>query len=342
MAYHDRSPCDNRKEKPANAWECFPSPRGSQIRLPPTTRRRHFERLSAPGRILVYFAGVLIAGALLAPWLFWGGRWIAEQGVLPFLSEVEFQKFFNRAALVAAVGLLWPLAKTLQIGSWRDLGLEKDRRWRQRFFAGFAIAAVVVAVMAAGYVAFGIYEWKKVLPWDKLARIAVSAIAVGLLEEALFRGALLGVFRRSMRDFPALLWITVLFAALHFLKPDESIVVEQVKWWSGFALLPHLFHQFAEPMTLLAGFTTIFILGWVLGYATIRTRSLWMAIGLHAGVVFVKMGFSKFTKREAEYLPWIGRELQIGLVPLLALALMGVLVWVWLNHVDRPHSTPRG
>jgi membrane protease YdiL (CAAX protease family) len=90
---------------------------------------------------------------------------------------------------------------------------------------------------------------------------------------------------------------------------------------------------------LLAGFTTIFALGWVLGYATLRTRSLWMAIGLHAGVVFVKMTFSKFTKRELEYPPWIGSELQIGLVPLAVLALCGVSVWLWLNYADHRNRT---
>jgi len=70
----------------------------------------------------------------------------------------------------------------------------------------------------------------------------------------------------------------------------------------------------------------------VLGYATLRTRSLWLPIGFHAGVVFVKMSFAKFTKREALCLPWVGSELQIGLVPVGVLALGGVLVWFWLRH----------
>ena len=162
----------------------------------------------------------------------------------------------------------------------------------------------------------------------------MSSICVALIEEALFRGAIFGLFRRSLPPLAALFCVTFIFAAVHFLKPLDSFTVPQVTWLSGFTVLPYLFHQFGEPMTLLAGFTTIFTLGWVVGAATLRTRSLWLGIGFHAGLVFVKMSFSKFTKRDAEYLPWVGDKLEIGLVPVAVLALGGVLMAWWL-HRDR-------
>ncbi|MDQ3625166.1 MAG: CPBP family intramembrane metalloprotease, partial [Verrucomicrobiota bacterium] len=176
----------------------------------------------------------------------------------------------------------------------------------------------------------------------RLPSLAISAMSVAVVEEALFRGALFGIFRRVFPAYAALFWVTAIFAIVHFLKPDDDVAMGSVDWLSGFALIPHAFHQFGEPITLAAGFTTIFVLGWVLGYATIKTRSLWMAIGLHAGVVFVKMSFSKLTKRQEEFLPWIGRELQIGLVPVAVLALAGLLVWWWLKYVDRPVPQPPG
>ena len=290
-------------------------------------------------KIIAYFVGVVLLGALLAPPLFWAGNALAQRGVLPFLGEVPFQRYFNRAILIAAVLLLWPTVRSLRIGGWRDFGLQPDARWRRHALAGFAIGAGLVAGMALIYVACGVYHWKPELPWGKLPPIALSAIVVAVIEECLFRGAIFGLFRRNLQPFAALACVTAIFSILHFLKPDEDFVIAQVGWLSGFTLLPHTFHLFAEPMMLLAGFTTIFVLGWVLGYGTLRTRSLWMAIGLHAGVVFVKMGFAKFTKRDAELLPWIGSELQIGLVPVVVLALGGVFVWLWLRHED---SATRG
>ena len=290
--------------------------------------------MKEPAKILAYFAAVIVLGALLAPPLYWAGQALAARGVMTFLADTDFQKFFNRAVLLAALALIWPMAHWLHIGGPRELGLDPNPRWRRHFLAGFGIAALVVAAMAAGYAGFGIYHWKKVLPWGAMPALLLSSVCVALLEEALFRGAIFGLFRRALPPRAALFCVTFIFAAVHFLKPDDAHTVPQVTWCSGFSLLPSVFHQFGEPMTLLAGFTTIFVLGWVVGAATLRTRSLWLGIGFHAGLVFVKMSFSKFTKRDATLLPWIGGELQIGLVPVAALALGGVLVWLWLKYVD--------
>ena len=290
--------------------------------------------------LLAYFVAVIVLGALLAPPLYWAGQALAAHGMLTFLAGTEFQKFFNRAVLVAAVALLWPTVRALQLRSFRELGLIPDERRWQHAATGLCLAAIVVAAMALVYVSFDIYRWKKGdLPWGKVPWLFLSAVVVGVIEEALFRGAILGLFRRTLRPFAALFCVTAIFAAVHFLKPDEDFKITHVGWLSGFELLPHVFHQFTDPMTVLASFTTIFVLGWVCGYATLRTQSLWMAIGLHAGVVFVKMTFSKFTKRREELLPWIGDELQIGLVPVAVLVLLGVLVWLWLNYVDRPRRS---
>jgi uncharacterized membrane protein YuzA (DUF378 family) len=97
-------------------------------------------------------------------------------------------------------------------------------------------------------------------------------------------------------------------------------------------MIPHAFHQFAELSTLLAGFTTLFALGWLCGEAALRTRALWMSIGLHAGVVFVKMSFSVLSKRRTTHLPWVGDELQLGLVPVGVLLLACLVVVFWLSH----------
>ena len=290
--------------------------------------------LKEVAKIIAYFVGVVLLGAVLAPPLYWAGNALAARGVLTFLGDVPFQRYFNRAILVAAVLLLWPTVRSLRIGGWRDLGLQPDARWRSRAIVGFVIGGALVAAMASLYVPLGFYRWRSELPWGALPSVALTAFTVAVIEECLFRGAILGLFRRTLRPFAAMAWVTAIFSVLHFLKPDDDFKITQVGWMSGFTLLPHSFHQFAEPMTLLAGFTTIFTLGWVLGYATVRTRSLWMAIGLHAGVVFVKMGFSKFTKRKTTLLPWIGSELQIGLVPVVVLAFGGVLVWWWMRHED--------
>jgi membrane protease YdiL (CAAX protease family) len=293
------------------------------------------------GKILTYFFGVIVLGALLAPLLYWAGQALAARGVLQFLADTDFQKFFNRGVLVAALALLWPAIRWLRIGSIHELGLEQDGRWWKRFLAGFLIAGGLVLALGAVYISIDIYRWKKALAWGRLPTLMLSAIVVALLEEGLFRGGILGLFRRSLSSRAAVLWTSIIFSAVHFLKPDEEVKVAQVGWLTGFEMMPHVFYQFTEPLLLLGGFTTIFVLALMLGDVTVRTRSLWMAIGLHAGVVFAKMSFSKFTKRDEAYLPWIGEELQIGLVPVGVLLIAWLLARLWLRYVDASSTPPR-
>ena len=292
-------------------------------------------------KILAYFVAVIALGALLAPPLYWAAQSLAGHGIFSALAEFKFQKFFNRAALIAALALLWPAVRWLHVSGWSDLGLEPDARWRQHALAGFVIAALAVAGMALAYVQFDVYRMRPEIAWGKLPMIALSAVTVAILEEALFRGAILGLLRRSLRPYAALFCVSALFAIVHFLKPDDKFDITEVHWLSGFALIPHTFHQFAEPMTLLAGFTTLFALGWLCGDAALRTRALWMSIGLHAGIVFVKMSFSVLSKRRDAHLPWTGRDFQVGLVPVGVLLLGWIAVVLWLAYENRARPAAR-
>ena len=297
-------------------------------------------------KIFGYLAAVIVLGALLAPPLYWAAQGLAGHGVFPALADFKFQKFFNRAALISALLLLWPTIRALRIGGWSDLGIKPDPRWRQHLLAGFVIAGAAVALMAAAYLYLGIYRIRAEIVWGKIPFIALSAVTVAFLEEALFRGAIFGLLRRSLRPAAALLAVTALFAIVHFLKPDESYDPQSIGWLSGFDLIPHTFHQFAEPMTLLAGFSTLFALGWLCGDAALRTRALWMSIGLHSGVVLVKMSFNvvaKFsvkTNLRSAYLPWVGDRFENGLVPVAALLLAWGAVRLWLAYENQ--SVKRG
>lgn len=292
-------------------------------------------------KIFAYLAGVILLGALLAPPLYWGAYWLAGHGIFPVLAEFPFQKYFNRAALISALLLLWPTIRWLRICGWSDLGIEPDPRWRQHLAAGFIISGLAVAIMAYIYVQLGIYRIRDEIAWGKIPVVLLSAVTVSFLEEALFRGAILGLVRRSMGRYGALFWVTALFAIVHFLKPDDAVKLTDVTWLSGFELIPHTFHQFVEPMALLAGFTTLFVLGWLCGDATVRTRALWLSIGIHAGIVFVKMSFSvmaKFavkTKHRDAYLPWVDDQFETGLVPVAVLLLTWLAIVLWLAYENR-------
>jgi len=292
------------------------------------------------GKILLYLIATVLLGALLAPALFWGAHAltdrIANQRLIQFLAETDFQRFFNRAVLISAFVLLWPLVRSLRIRNFfDDLGLARDRRRWRHLATGLFIAITTMILLGAVLVWTDCYYLKKQVPWEKLAWLLPTAFSVAIIEELLFRGGIQGVVQRSVTDDFALIFVAALFAIVHFLRPEENVVASNaVTWKSGYALVPHAFWQFEQPQLLLGGFTTIFLLGLLLGYTRCRTRSLWMPIGLHAGFILGKMSFSKMTKRTAEAWPWFGPDILVGLGPVIVLLVVGIIIWLLLRNEE--------
>jgi len=293
--------------------------------------------LKALGQILLYLAATVLIGALLTPPLYWMAHAAAGQvrsaWLDGFLAKTDFERFFHRAVMITALGLLWPLLRALRIKNFgHDLGLARDpRRW-WRLGAGFLLALVTLLALGGILIFAGVYRMHSHLDYKKLAWLPLTAIVVSVLEEILFRGALQGVVRKTTAEAYAILSVAVLFAAVHFLNP-QGMEPAQVHWWSGLALLPDTLSRFREPALLLGGFSTLLLVGLILGYARFRTRSLWMPVGLHAGWVLGKMGLMGVS-RHSEAWPWVGPDVLTGLAPLLTLLLTWGIVW-WMLRTAR-------
>lgn len=283
-------------------------------------------------RLLLYVAGLLVGGALLAPPLFWLGQSVIAHGHLPSLARYDFDSYFHRAILIAALVLLWPLFRALRVRSWRDLGLEKNPRAAADLGAGFAIAAIPLLCCGFVLVVLPYYSLRHPFLWGKMSAVLGAVLVVPLLEELLFRGFILGVLLRSCSRNRALLIVSALFSIVHFLKPgDTTTPADAVGWFSGFVSLGHSFWQFGDPLLIIGGFATLFLVGCILVDARLVTRSLWLPIGLHAGWIFANGLFSKAAHREATALPWLGRDLLTGLVPLAIALISWALMRSWIE-----------
>ena len=155
--------------------------------------------------------------------------------------------------------------------------------------------------------ALGNYTMRAQVAWPAVAAVALTAAAVPFIEEALFRGLFLGVLLRGSPALAAALLSAAIFSIVHFLKaPDQTTT--SVSWTSGFVSLAHSFDQFTEPMLVLAGFTTLFLIGLILADARLRTRSLWLPIGLHAGWILASGEFNKIAHREITAAAMAGKK----------------------------------
>jgi len=99
------------------------------------------------------------------------------------------------------------------------------------------------------------------------------------------------------------------------------------------------------PTLAIFGALSLFVLGLTFSMATLRTRSLWLAIGLHAGCIFGQQALNVVAKYRIKppdaWMPWVGPNVvhgmvPTGLVPLAALLAMGGLVWWYLRREPSP------
>ena len=283
--------------------------------------------------MLGYFAATILFGALAAPLLFWTAQALAARGIFPALANFDFESFFHRALLLGAILFIWPFLRWLEIKRLKDLGLARNERWGRDLGVGFLLSGLPTLGCGVALVALGNYTMRGQVAWGAVAAVAGAAAVVPLIEETLFRGLFLGVLIRRGRPWIAAGLSAAIFAIVHFLKaPDQTTT--SVEWTSGFVSLAHSFDQFSEPMLVLAGFLTLFLIGLILAHARLRTQSLWLPIGLHAGWIFANGAFNKMAHREVVALPWLGKNLLIGIVPLGICLVTWGLVTVWLKYAD--------
>jgi membrane protease YdiL (CAAX protease family) len=279
-------------------------------------------------RLLVYSAAVIIVGALVAPPLYWSARSLGQYRSLHFLGQFDFEVFFHRALLVAAVLFLWPLLQSTGIRRFSDLGLRPNSRFWRDLLGGFAAALVPLILCGAILIATGVYSLRTPSAWMAMSRTVAAAIAVPFIEETFFRGLVLGILLRSGGKYLSMFLTSALFSVVHFLKAPAG-TSPVVSWASGFQSIAHSFAQFNEPMLVLAGFTTLFLIGWILADARLLTASLWLPIGLHSGWILGNGLFNRIARREVLLLPWLGRNLLIGLLPLGVVCVTWILIRIW-------------
>src|SRR5215468_8333118 len=282
-------------------------------------------------RLAVYFIAIVVGGALLAPILFWSAQALATHSVFPFLTKYDFDTFFHRAVLIAAVLLLWPLLRLSDVRGLGDLRLAPNLHWARDVSFGVLLSVIPLLFCGAALIALHVYSFRHVFVWPRLGKVLLAAISVPFIEETFFRGIVLGLLLRTGRKLPSIIVVSVLFAAVHFLKGSEwepAIVT----WTSGFQSIGDAFAGFCDPTMVLAAFATLFLVGCILADARVLTRSLWVPIGLHAGWIFASGTFSWLARRQTDALPWLGKNLLVGIIPLGLAGVTWIVMRLWLKH----------
>jgi uncharacterized protein len=287
--------------------------------------------LKDAAKLGVYFVAIVLVGAFLAPVLFWSAQWLAANGIFSFLAKYDFETFFHRAVLIAAALLLWPLLRISHVRSAADLELAANSRWRRDLCAGVLLSAIPLLCCGAVFIAIHVYSFRHVFVWSRFSKVLIASIFVPLIEEAFFRGVLLGILLRTGRKYIAILLVSALFAAIHFFKaPEQTSAV--VTWTSGLSSIAHSFERIADPTVTAFAFVKLFVIGCILAAARVLTRSLWLPIGLHAGWIFASGAFSLIARQRVIAFPWLGNNLLVGIVPVGVATVTWIMMRTWLKY----------
>lgn len=215
-----------------------------------------FGRLRSGWRAAIFFLAFFFFYSLL------GGAALTALFYLPEdFPQKSLLNFFVPQAilLVSAILLGWLSGKFLESVPFRALGAAFTKNWLTDFAWGFLIGGASIGLAALILFSFGATEFR----FNETAEgsaifstVAVSFVvfAVGAAaEEAFFRGYIFQTFTRAKLALFAFAFTSLWFAAMHTGNPSANYL------------------SFFN--TLLAGV-------WF-GAAYLKTRTLWLAFGLH-------------------------------------------------------------
>lgn len=320
---------------------------------------------SEAGAVLLWVLASVVFAAVVLPWLYGLGKDFAvrhggDDGVWGSLAgsceRAKPGRYFNRSLMLGALVFLWPLwlrvraigriRDAMPVRTWADVG------WKAGL--GHGAVGILLAAGLLGLLGLGLLWGGAFVPVEDgpslgktLRRSLFPAVGASVVEEWLFRGVLLGLWLRVSRPWAACAGTSLVFAFVHFLEPPPGVELADPRaWHAGFELVGMILRHFLSPLFIAGELLTLFAVGMALGWARLRTGSLWLPVGMHAGWIFAYKCFNMHhSVVEGHWLrPWlVGDSLRVGLLPVITVAttwlvLVGLLrVFPGGRHRGGPH-----
>lgn len=140
------------------------------------------------------------------------------------------------------------------------LGLARNPKWKKFLLLGLIIGGLTWMALTLAELAFGSLKFIEWQSWDKASWVAVQALVASFLGSAtndvMTRGYVFAHWKNRLSTPAIVLLSTALYIA------DDM-------WMEGWSMRNNIFSL---------------ILGLAFALSVVRTRSLWMNIGLHAGL----------------------------------------------------------
>lgn len=226
--------------------------------------------------------GATLLGGALAAW--------PLHVVLDLLFTTNFQKLLTFGTLGIGICLSLVYVRRTGVLSAKAIGLRWEERYAPGPLAGFCAGFTIIALVEASLLLLDVHEFQRNREYVRMAvftvivQSLVLGIVVALVEELLFRGALLTALVRDYGRAVAAILSSATYAAAHFLKYPDPAPGQVLHWYTGLEMFPTALRWFLEPGTP-AALLSLFLFGMLLALVRFRRDSLWPCIGIHAGLV---------------------------------------------------------
>jgi CAAX protease family protein len=293
-------------------------------------------------RLLIFVLLVLAFTALVSPWAATAWDLISAANAAALEDRIPFSRIFNRFFMVSGVLLFFACRSLLKIDSLSQLGLSPRTRAAADVATGLCLALGSMFVLGFIMSSAQVYEPFFRLSLGESVELYLKAIltgfTVGFLEEIFFRGIIFRGLLQDWKPLPAFLAANLFYSALHFVKPGEQYFLSGVDPWAGFRHLFSTFAPFLEPTEIVPGMIGLLVIGIVLSYAFLRTGTLYLSIGLHAGWIISIKTVRVFGDYQRESLGWLfgstDPKIVSGVVTWAAILLVGLAVyWITRNRM---------
>lgn len=191
------------------------------------------------------------------------GLWVGDfDYVLTTVSRNTFERQLYQWLLYS--GMI-----AVAIDSWRRHRPSRPRWGAMKFFGLYFLQGLVASTLLrlvlieAGWANWSLTDSSLIF----LSQVLVGCFAVALVEEAIFRGFLLGHFVASLGWRKGAFLTSILFASVHLFRPGGM--------------------EFKLPYGL-----GLLALGYLLAFIAWRHDALWASAGFHAGVILLNLGLT--------------------------------------------------
>lgn len=285
--------------------------------------RKTFGAAILASLLLAVVASILVTSA----WSAWHARGRLGPDSIA-TSRVALARVARLTLFLAFAGAYALLGRKTRPPFLRATGFAPANRAICSYAAGFLAGAVPVVALIVALVALG-ERTRDVPPSDgslawHLTKYVLAGVILVIAEEGLFRGLLLGDFVRASDARTGVIACSVFFAASHFLGvskawrevpiPDPGGIDVIVATFAGLGRMGHDWPQ-------LVG---LVLVGLILAILRLRTGTLYLGMGIHAGWFWVKQVDHRFVA-SVDSAPgfrsiWVGSEQYLD----------GVVGWVAL------------